>query len=225
MPSLGCTHILENLKKGPHSICAPTSVGNIILYEANKNNRSNLLTGFTYNDLQSLCCQMVGILRQLMNTDRNGTTIEHVIEGLKKYIKDRRYKIKFEWIGLFYKGSYKVKDEVHLPSILERAMGTKNAILWTGEYRFNKRDKIYNRVDGHAATIAGFNLKYNSLLMHDPAISFQKPTFYIISQQKKTLPTITGLPGEKQFIIGENNLDKDISTRLVEGALSFEISR
>ncbi len=223
MPSLDSSLILDTLGNNSLGICAPTSAANILLYLSKA--KAQLVSSSFDDTKHTIGSNLVEILTSDMHTTKAGTNIEPFIDGLEKYVKDRRYKIKICWIGYFYQGKRKLKDETDLELIMKKTIGTSNSILWLGEYKYNKKDKTYTRVTGHAVTIAGFNTGLNGFLVHDPAESYSTPRTLLLKR-------IEGIPikdisadGPYKIASSRSSTESDKIINILEGAASFEIYR
>ena len=223
MPSLDSSLVSDTLNDNSLGICAPVSAANTLLYLGKTKAR---LVPSSFDDTKhTISSNLVKILTSDMHTTKTGTNIEDFIEGLEKYVKDRRYKIKICWIGYFYQGKRKLKDEPDLELIMEKTIGTSNSILWLGKYKYNKKDKTYTRVTGHAVTIAGFNTGLNGFLVHDPAESYSTPKTFLLKRTEGISIKDISSDGLYKIASSSSSTESDKIVNILEGAASFEVYR
>lgn len=225
IPSLCFREELSELGNTSIGPCAPVSTANIILYLARKN-RARLIPPNLEGSFTFIKAKVIDLLAKNMKTDKLGTGIEGFIDGLEKYVRDCGYRINLHWVGFFYKGKYRLKGKIDPDLIMQGVLGSQNTVLWTGEYKFHEKKKIYKRQTGHALTLVGFSLPYQELLIHDPANSMQRPVISNLERLKTSVP-IESLSSGSLYTVGQEKMASasNSAIRILEGALSFEVNR
>ncbi len=200
----------QTIKK---SSCAPAAVANIIFYLSSSNRRF-LVPSQGNHSIEYVKGKLIETLSKLMKTDRTGTVMPDLIEGLEKYVIDRGYKVSHRWYQT---------AELNPEIIMSTVLGDSNSILWNGQYVQTDVNR-FKRIEGHAVTLAGFNTRLSELLVHDCSFMKKPHSIEIVLTEKYTTFVHKGLPQRKSSFCKLKDFADEREMTVIEEVLSFEIN-
>lgn len=160
----------ETLREKGLVYCIPVSVSNILIHLAKRHFRF-IVEGLGKLNETEAQLKLVEKLGDLMKTSKNGTEYADMEEGLRKYLSERGYKVRF--VSEIYD-----KQESFTPQTIRSAstiapyvIGTSNALVYVTFAKFIPEFKKYELIEQHGMTLAGFvnNGTNCELIIHDPS--------------------------------------------------------
>lgn len=208
------------------AVCAPTAAANIILYHSSHGKRS-LVEPMGSQDRDTFVTKLIDRLAKLMHTSRVGTNFVDFTVGLEQYYIDRGYDLDI----LPYTSEKPPKGEEFAPvtqdAVYSSIIGNRDSILWVGNYKYRPIKKVYERVGGHAVTMAGFNRKYNELFFHNRcAGAFKRPQLWRVETFEGNVKADSGTNFLDPLIIREEYEQVDRKNlQIVEYVICLEAKR
>lgn len=176
MPDLTQTDKRGNLPGKGRSYCGPVAVSNSLVWLA-RHGYPNLAPGYNGTiQSQASIAKVLGL--KYMKTNSKGTNTTRVIQGVRRYVQDRGYRIAYlgysgwHWVPSNY---FTGQKRPSLAFIKRGALGRSAGWINLGWYKYDPVRRTYKRVRGHWVTLAGYGVDSNgkkspdTILMHDPA--------------------------------------------------------
>ncbi|MBI3309608.1 MAG: C39 family peptidase [Candidatus Melainabacteria bacterium] len=172
----------QHLREQGKVFCAPASVANALIWQA-KNYCPFLVKPQGKDSEQTTKLKLVEELAKLMDTISNkGTYINDLISGLRKYVRDRGYKVTTKWKGLDHRDEYHCTRLTDPRWLMESLMHDSNLILDIDITR--AKSPVSKKPEAHCVTAVGFFEPNNQLYIHDPISLRRKPSLYEIDPAK-----------------------------------------
>lgn len=228
------------LKENPKTHCGPVAASNLLCYLAQTQYQmliepmGSLSEKEASNRLIEILASHKYMNTGSMNDADPGTTPQHLIEGLERYVVDRGFKLPFiQWKG-WGAGEVLNPSEAPNPSLLaEGVYGDKHSIFHLGWY-LNEQSGIYERTGGHFGNNVGYsNLNADKdfeVYLHDPSPRSRGLTKICLPQE-----LLAGNlnnkgkqePSDKYFSLNgvDVNPYKNADLAIVDGLLTIEIAR
>jgi hypothetical protein len=133
--------------------CGPAAISNILIYKNIGSEKDQF--------------QLIKLLgsKEYMNTTRYGTEPINLIQGLKKYLREKGHDVNINWQGWQFGGHYTTSQIPDL-NLLKNPNGS---ILQIGWYKYNSEKDFYERISGHYLTVINYK-NDNAVIVHDPSI-------------------------------------------------------
>ncbi len=171
MPNLCQTDRRSTLldKKGTN-LCVPVATSNILIHLAKKHFQMLIPPLGTLSALEAQF-KLVEQLIKLMKTDfKSGTYYKDALEGIKKYTRDRGYRVS-GWVEGGLEDSCGQSSEKLLLKAMASTLGTSNTLPCVSFFKFVPESKKYVFIDSHCLALAGFVRKEKGyeFIVHDPS--------------------------------------------------------
>ena len=225
----------EFLRRDGEIFCSPVSTADFVIHLA-KRHFSSIVEPQGRLQEHEAWFRLIDKLAKHMKTDRHGTDDDDLKHGLKKYVRDRGYKIKFK--EEIYEGQKDFSPEVISDPlmVMPYTIGTSNALLSVAFCKFNPESGKYKHIEGHYVSLAGFISKGTpKLIVHDPnpATKRKSAVCELFEITEGTLHKwytkreceAAGFNELEGIGIHEDDLKKGANKIVLDGILAFEVYR
>ena len=233
MPNLCQTETRSDILRaqGP-TWCGPVGGSNFLVSLARNNFQMLIPPMGKLNELEAqsrLIDRLVGYMKT--NTDE-GTQTADLIDGLKRYARERGYRVQATWDGWDTEDEY-LRDFVPEPlDAMFSVLGTSNTILQLGWCKHDPNTSLYERVGGHFVTVAGLRQLARELIIHDPSSRSKSVPKFCVPQKVPGKAFIKLNSDEQIDIRGYSVLEgidinktKGANVAVAEGLGVFEVFR
>jgi len=157
---------------GGENYCGPVSVSNSLMW-LDDNGFDNLAPN-TDDRKKDQFDMIINLGFNYMNTDDDGTGVDELMAGAKKYLSDSGYNnFQLQYQGWRYNSS-EFATGIDIPNLEWIKNGTEDTTgsVWLNIYDENTDE--YNRTGGHWVTLVGYGYNGNPdyLILHDPSTCF-----------------------------------------------------
>lgn len=164
-----------------YNYCGPVAASNALMWLASKGYTKLLPEKKLSTKSQYEMIKILGSSKYMNTSASRGTGVQSTVNGLKKYIHEKGYKVSIKKKGL----GYELGGEPPSPNwIANGLLGSSNVLVNLGWYEYDSKKDIYKRVSGHFVTVAG--VKENKLIIHDPASRGKSKNDFITFEQIKS---------------------------------------
>ncbi|MBI3590917.1 MAG: hypothetical protein HY094_06010 [Candidatus Melainabacteria bacterium] len=215
------------------TLCSPVSISNILIHLAKKHFPFIVPSLGKLSETEAQF-KLIDKLTEYMNVD-DGTSSSDLIEGLKKYIRERGYKtlIKLEEC---YEGQKGFTPELISDplKIMPHIVGASNAILSVAFCKFDLELAKYELIELHHVTLSGFiSNGVPRFIIHDPSPATEreaklcklskisKGTFYNWDVESKL--NACGFNELEGINIYRDDKRKGANKIVLNGVLAFEV--
>jgi hypothetical protein len=177
-PDMTQTDAQANLPGGGKPYCGPVAVSNSFAWLADHGFDKLVLDLTDPKESQADVACLLGTVRYMDTSLKNGTGTARLLNGVSRYIRNRGY----EYKRLEYQGWKKHPSEFSTGVSVPQLDWIKNGLIgdsavWLniGWYKYTRRKDRYRRKGGHWVTLVGFGIDRdgrkdpNVFVIHDPA--------------------------------------------------------
>ena len=229
----------EFLRVDGEALCGPVSVADILIHLA-KTHCPFLIEAQGKLSEHEAWFKLIDQLATYMKTDEDGTTEEDLIEGFKRYVKDRdsSYKVTTFAQSYYAEEEGSILEVISDPrKIIPHIIGPSNTLLGVSFAEYIPNLDSYNLILSHYVALAGFINNGSScrFIIHDPSPGAKRePTICDLTPIKKG--TLNGwCLNEKLDATDFNQLhglaidkpEKDAGANrvILDGMVSFAVER